>query len=145
MGDGSDIYAVNARYTHEHQRLAASLFLGNAANLTNTFDDFRFDASYYRDNTYGGTIGFFTTSGSADALIYAGNTALKPNSTGFTFQADGTVFGHDMSVLGGRFNLRVGLQYTVYTKFDGASSNYDGTGRNASDNNTLRIFLWTAL
>jgi hypothetical protein len=50
-----------------------------------------------------------------------------------------------MSMLGGRFNLRAGLQYTLYTKFDGAASNYDGFGRSASDNNTLRLFVWTAL
>src|SRR6267378_7696137 len=42
-------------------------------------------------------------------------------------------------------NARVGLQYTVYTKYDGASINYDGTGRNASDNNTLYLFLWLAI
>jgi hypothetical protein len=42
-------------------------------------------------------------------------------------------------------NARVGLQYTVYTKYDGASTNYDGTGRNASDNNTLYLFLWLAI
>jgi hypothetical protein len=41
--------------------------------------------------------------------------------------------------------VRVGLQYTIYDKFDGASSNYDGTGRNASDNNTLYLFLWAAI
>jgi hypothetical protein len=45
---------------------------------------------------------------------------------------------------GTRVNLRVGLQYVAYTKFNGASSNFDGAGHNASDNNTLRIFLWTA-
>jgi hypothetical protein len=28
--------------------------------------------------------------------------------------------------------------------FDGASKNYDNTGRNASDNNTFRLFAWVA-
>ena len=69
----------------------------------------------------------------------------SPDSSGVTFQIDGTVFGRDMDTLGGRFNLRIGLQYTVYTKFDGAASNYDGLGRNAANNNTLRLFVWTAL
>lgn len=144
-GDGSDIYTVDARYTHEHQRLAASKILLSAANLTDSLDDFRLSASYYRDNTFGGTVGFFDTWGSSDALLYAGSTTLRPDSSGFMFQIDGTLFGRDMSVLGGRFNLRAGLQYTAYTKFDGASTNYDGTLRNASDNNILRLFVWTAL
>ena len=33
------------------------------------------------------------------------------------------------SAPGGRFNLRAGLQYTIYTKFDGAGTNYDGLGQ----------------
>jgi hypothetical protein len=93
----------------------------------------------------GGTIGVFNTWGSADQILYASNNAIKPNSTGFTFQVDGTLFGRDKSQMDGRLNLRVGVQYTVYTKFDGARTNFNGTGRNASDNNTLRIFTWLAL
>ena len=108
-------------------------------------DDVRFDLSYYWHNTVGGTVQLFNTWGSSDPLLYADNATFKPDSTGITFQVDGTLFGHDMSVLGGRFNLRAGLQYTVYTKFNGAGTNYDGLGHDASDNNTLRIFLWTAL
>ena len=42
-------------------------------------------------------------------------------------------------------NLRMGLQYTAYQRFNGASANYDGFGRAASDNNTLFAFLWMAL
>jgi len=145
MGDGSNIYGVNARYTHEDQNLAATHLLGGAAKASNSLQDIRFDASYYWHNTVGGTIQLFNTWGSSDALLYADSAAFKPDSTGITFQVDGTLFGHDMSMLGGRFNLRAGMQYTIYTKFDGAGTNYDGLGRNASDNDTLRIFLWTAL
>jgi hypothetical protein len=144
-GDSTAIYGVNLRYTREHQHLAASMLLGGAANLTNDLNAFNADASYYWHNTFGGTIGFFDSWGSADPLLYAGSALAKPDSTGFTFQIDGTVFGRDMALLDGRFNIRAGLQYVVYTKFNGAHSNYDGLGSNAPDNNTLRIFLWTAL
>jgi hypothetical protein len=60
------------------------------------------------------------------------------------FQLDGTPFGASPSSLGTRFNIRAGLQYVVYTKFNGASTNYAG-GRNASDNNALRLFIWFAM
>ena len=60
------------------------------------------------------------------------------------FQVDATPFGGENDYFGRHLNLRVGLQYTVYTKFDGSSHNFDGTGRNASDNNTLRVFAWFA-
>ena len=33
-------------------------------------------------------------------------------------------------------------QYTAYQKFNGASTNYDGFGRNARDNNTLYVVAW---
>ncbi len=36
------------------------------------------------------------------------------------------------------------LQYTLYTEFNGARRNYDGFGRNASDNNTLYAVFWIA-
>jgi hypothetical protein len=57
---------------------------------------------------------------------------------------DATPFGGANPTLGARINLRVGLQYVVFSKFNGASSNFDGLGHDASDNNTVRLFLWTA-
>jgi hypothetical protein len=39
-------------------------------------------------------------------------------------------------------NLRLQFQYVLYNKFNGSSSNYDGFGRQASDNNTLYIVTW---
>lgn len=35
--------------------------------------------------------------------------------------------------------LKLTLQYTVYNKFNGSNSGYDGFGRSASDNNTLYL------
>jgi hypothetical protein len=143
-GDGANIYQVNAAYTNEYQSLNASSLL-HASNPNDTLNDFRVDASYYWQNTIGGTVQAFDTWGSADRLLYAGNAAFKPDSTGFVFQVDGTPFGVKSSSLGPRFNIRAGLQYTLYTKFNGATSNFNGFGRNASDNNALRIFLWFAM
>jgi hypothetical protein len=36
-------------------------------------------------------------------------------------------------------NVDLAAQYTGYWTFNGRSMNYDGSGRNASDNNTLYI------
>lgn len=144
-GDGTDTYAVNARYTHEDQDLNASYLLDNASRRSNSLDEFRIDGSYYWHNMIGGTIGVFDTWGSTDPLFYAGSRTFKPDSQGFILQIDGTPFGRPDSNADPRFNLRIGLQYVAYTSFNGAGSNYDGTGRSASDNNTLRIFTWLAL
>ena len=40
--------------------------------------------------------------------------------------------------------VKLGLQYTAYFKFDGATTNYDGAGHNASNNNMLFAYLWFA-
>lgn len=42
-------------------------------------------------------------------------------------------------------SVKISLQYTIYNKFNGASSNYDGFGRDASDNNTLYALVWAML
>jgi hypothetical protein len=40
-------------------------------------------------------------------------------------------------------NMRIGLQYTLWDKFDGASTNFNGAGRNAHNNNTIFVYAWT--
>jgi hypothetical protein len=145
MGDGSNVYTVNARYTHEQQDLHASGILGGAAFASNHLNDARIDLAYSWQSTWGATVAAFDTWGSRDPLLYADNRTFTPDSSGFILQADYTAFGGADAPLGGRFNLRVGVQYFIYTKFNGATSNYDGLGHSASDNNTLRLFLWVAL
>jgi hypothetical protein len=139
-----DVITANFRYTNEGERLDASQALGNAANDHNTLNDVRFDASYYWRSQIGLTVGVFDTTGSSDAFLYGANRTLKPDTSGVTVQLDGTPFGNGNSPLGKRFNLRLGVQYTAYTEFDGASRNYDTFGANAGDNNTFRLFAWVA-
>jgi hypothetical protein len=144
LGKGDNIVTANARYTHEAQRLAASQSLGQATNAVDSLDEFVVNGSYYWKNTVGLTVSHFQDWGSRDPLLYAGNRTSKPDSDGFIFQLDGTPFGKADPPFGTRVNLRVGLQYFVYTKFNGASANFDGLGRSASDNNALRLFIWGA-
>jgi hypothetical protein len=141
--DGENIYQVNAIYTHEAQNLNASALLG-ASRQSDSLNDFRADLSYYWHNMIGGAVGYFNTRGTADPTLYVDSSTFKPDSSGFMFQIDATPFGNQPSSLGPRFNVCFGVQYRVLTKFDGASSNYDGLGHNASDNNTLRVFTWFA-
>ena len=143
MGDG-DVITVDTRYTDEQQTLNASYLLGLAQNRRDDLRDFRADLSYYWRNRIGGTVAVFRTTGSADDLLYTGDRTFKPDSTGVTLQADATPFGDGKGPLGGRMNLRVGVQYTFYPEFDGARRNYDGAGANAGNNNTLRVFTWIA-
>jgi hypothetical protein len=145
--DSRNIYQLNMRYIHESQALDATFALGNSTNPSNTLEEFEADLSYYWHNQIGFTVGYFSNWGSADALLYAGNRTVRPDSAGFILQLDGTPFGSGdtVSFFGNHLNLRVGLQYRLFTQFDGAASNFDGAGSNSSGNDTFRIFTWVAL
>lgn len=136
-----DVITLNGRYTYENQHLDASTALGLAAHPRQTLQDIRFDASYYWRDKVGFTIQVFDTWGSPDDLLFEANRRNRPDSSGILLQVDDTPFGNGRSPLGPAFNLRVGTQYTDYFQFDGAATNFDRVGRNASDNNTLRIFV----
>jgi len=144
-GDGSNVYQINMRYTNEHQSLDATYALGGSTNAADTLEEFEADASYYWQNQVGLTAGYFSNWGSTDSLLYAGNRTGKPNSAGFIFQLDGTPFGQTASTFGNHLNLRLGVQYRLFTQFDGATKNYDGAGSNSSGNGAFRVFTWLAL
>ena len=78
------------------------------------------------------------------ALASLSSRTGKPNTSGFIVQADWTPFGKEDSPHSPLLNLRLGLQYTGYFKFNGASNNYDGFGRDASDNNAVYGFMSVA-
>ncbi|TAL74381.1 MAG: hypothetical protein EPN88_03865 [Bacteroidetes bacterium] len=94
---------------------------------------------YYRSHwgDIGGSTGYFSTTGKTDQLLYSsrpvdGSRTGSPNSNGFIFETDYRPW--EMT--------KISLQYVIYNKFNGAHSNYDGFGRNASDNNTLYALVW---
>ena len=134
--------AFNARLVRETQNLAASEALGDATNASGRLTEFVGSGSYFWHNTYGGTVGLFRTTGTGDELRYADNRTNKPNSSGYTLELNWTPFADGGRSFSPYVNLRVGLQYTGYTRFDGARTDYDGNGRNASDNNTTRLYTW---
>jgi hypothetical protein len=119
---------VHASYINEKAEWDPA---AGAANSSDNLHTFKVDGTYYRNRTFGGTISYFSTTGGSDAGIYATSTA-KPNSEGMVYELDYLPW----------LNTKFTLQYTAYSKFDGASSNYDGSGRNASDNNTLYLSAW---
>ena len=89
------------------------------------------------------------TNGNGDATRYSpepvtGSRSGSPDSRGYMVQADWTPWGKANSWGSPWANVRLGVQYVDYTRFNGGSKNYDGFGRSASDNNTLFLFAWWA-
>jgi hypothetical protein len=145
---GSDNLSANFRYEHERADLRASCALGfigvdhDLACGRYHLDELRAAVRYTLHDRVGLTFSGFSITGSRNTNVFEGDGS--PNSNGLTGQIDYTFWPASNSPLGPRFNARVGIQYTLYGKFNGARHNFDGMGANATDNNALRLFTWIA-
>lgn len=149
LGD-THIVTFDGIYLHEHQALNGTTGISNDSNGTGFGSGFglnqvRATTSYWYENTYGATVAWQKTFGAANPVLYgplpvSGSRNAKPNSNAFIFELSYVPFGKTGSWGSPLANLRLGVSYTAYTQFNGASHNYDGFGRNASDNNTLFLY-----
>ncbi|WP_321937697.1 cytochrome C [Paraburkholderia sp. J8-2] len=123
---------AQALYVRENIHDPNNFVLGDSTS--GNLNSLRLKASYVYQNKYGISLSFFNTTGSPDSVAYAGSANFSPNTQGWTPE----IFWIPVQY------LRIGLQYTHFTKYLGASTNYDGNGRNASSNDTLFLYLWAA-
>jgi hypothetical protein len=104
-------------------------FYSTAANpgVSDTTTASRAKFTYTYQAKYGGSLSFFNLTGTA-------NNQGDPSTSGMTYEA----------FFIPKQNIRIGAQYTTYSTYQGASTNYDGAGRNASDNNSMFLYVWFA-
>jgi hypothetical protein len=145
-------HALSADFAviHERQTLDASFAAGASAANSDHLNSVTLDVTYAYRQTWVASAGLFSTSGSADMGLYtpapvSGSLTGSPDSRGYLVQLEYVPFGKLGSFARPWLNLRVGLQYTGYQRFNGAGANYDGFGRSASDNDTVFGFFWFAL
>ena len=152
--DDIHVFTIDGFYDYEDQYLQGSSDVLNpsysSSRASNRLNEYKEWATYYYTETYGGTVAFDKIWGNRNELLYntgandsTGSAKGSPNSTSFIFEADWVPFGKPDSFLHPFLNWKLGVQYTLYTQFNGSGKNYDGFGRSASDNNTLFVFLWT--
>lgn len=142
---GGDKHTVtfNGLYLTERQRLDATYAAGISSNLHDSLRALNLNASYWYRNTWGITLGEFADDGSRDLALY-GNDG-RPDTRGSVVELDWNPFGKADSWMQPFANVRLGLQYTWYTRFSGLVTNIDGAGRRASDNDTLYLYAWVSL
>ncbi len=126
-------------YIIEKQYLDATYAFGGSEYPELNLNSFKFDANYNLPFGMAFTLGYFFTNGDKDALIYTatpvnGYNTSSPNSSGLIAQITYLPW----------LNTQFSLQYVAYNKFNGATNNYDGFDRNASDNDTIYIVGWVA-
>jgi hypothetical protein len=143
IGD-EHLITVAATHIRESMTLDASFATKATANPSNSLTTSRAWMTYYYRRRIGGTLGYFSTSGSSDTGLYPAN---PPDGPGVVTSANGSPDTRgwiaEVNYLPW-LNVKISAQYTSYSKFNGAGSNYDGVGRNASDNNTAYLLLWFA-
>jgi len=135
---------VEASYIREFQNLSTSFALGNSSNSHNHLDTARVKASYFYDHVYGINVAYFNISGTPDATLYSFSNNGSPNSDGWIFEANYIPFSNGGPSWWPWLNTRIGLQYTLYNHFNGGTTNFDGAGRNAGQNNTLYLYALIA-
>jgi hypothetical protein len=148
-GSGPHAVSANASFIHEHRRLDASFANGASDAASNELHTLRADVSYTFQHTWNATAAGFDIRGTTNSGLYepaplSGSNDSSPNSRGYILQLEYVPFGKKDSIGRPWINFRVGVEYTGYTKFNGAATNYDGFGRDASQNNTLFTYFWAA-
>ncbi|MBV8060224.1 MAG: hypothetical protein JO126_01910 [Alphaproteobacteria bacterium] len=142
MADMHNMWSLHGNFIHEKQYLDASNALSQSDNPTDYLNTLKADVTYTIDDTIVPTVGYFRTTGSRDATLYQNQTGDpnnngSPASEGFTMDLAYVPFGKpDSSFNWG--NMRLALEYTAYTRFN-------GTSKNASDNNVLFANMVIAL
>jgi hypothetical protein len=137
IGD-DHIFSAQARYIYEKQTLNATAAANPGLDPDNTLKSLRIGGSYFYQRQLGGSVAYFSTMGDTNPTLYATSTG-SPNTNGWAFEADYLPWQ----------NVKLAIQYILYTKFDGSSGSTSYTvaptvSRTASDNNTLYIFAWIA-
>ena len=128
---------LHSSFINEKRSLKATFDAGDSANEKVNLNSFKVDGTVYFQKGFAATIGYFTVSGDQDEGLYtpepvSGNRTGVPNSNGFIAQIDFLPW----------YNTNFSLQYTYYTKFNGAKTDYDGFGRSAMDNNAIYLLVW---
>ena len=133
----SKMLSIYGTYIYENQSLDASYAAGDAARKSNHLNTFRLNGLYNLGKQLGLGLGYFFIRGSSDPLLYpleeeTGSRNGSPDSDGFIGQVNYYPWE----------NVRLSLQYIAYLKFNGSRSDYDGTGRDAADNNSAYLLAW---
>ena len=136
---------------------------GGSTNVTNYLTSFKTSASYVWSNMIGGTAGYFHVTGTNDDILYGnmwtssvagGSRYGSPLGKGMNFDVFYMPWSYGAPGPWPWLNMKLGLTYTHYFQLYGGTNNFDGQwpyfngsvwrAHNASDNNTLLLYSWTA-
>ena len=126
-------------YIRQNADLCASLgqcVTGSTPGAPNSnhLNSFLPNVEFHYGNRLTGTFGWFETSGTVNPALFSpvpvtGSANGDPRSAGYILNVSYWPWQ----------NLQLAAQYTGYTRFNGGTTNYDGSLRNANGNNTVYL------
>jgi hypothetical protein len=130
----TDVLSVRGTYIHEDSALNGSFAAGTASEINHHLDTVQANAEYHFGNRVSFATGWFSITGTPDPLLYApapvtGSANGDPRSNGYILNLSWWPV----------MNIQLAAQYTGYLRFNGAATNYDGAGRNATGNNSIYL------
>ena len=130
----NDVLSFRGTCIRENSSLVATFNNMGAAQPGHHLNTVQGNVEYHFGTRFSGAGGFFNTTGTADATLFApgaisGSRNGSPASTGYILNLSWWP----------QQNIDLAVQYTGYTRFNGAGTNYDGLGRNASANNSTYL------
>ena len=128
----NDVLSFRGTYIRENSSLGATFDAGGAAQPGHHLNTLQGNVEYHYGTKLSGTFALFKVTGTADPLLYPqgavfGSANGDPHSTGYILNLSWWP----------EQNIDLAAQYTGYTRFNGAGTNYDGAGRNAGGNNAV--------
>jgi hypothetical protein len=128
------VLSFRGTYIRENSTLRATFAALGADQVDHHLDTGNANVEYHFGNRLSGAFGWFMTSGTVDPVLYpqaalTGSANGSPRSAGYIANVSWWPLQ----------NIDLAVQYTGYTRFNGGSTNYDGSGRNANDNNTIYL------
>jgi hypothetical protein len=128
----NDVLSIRGTYIRENSSLDATFASGGTSLLRHHLNTVQGNVEYHYGTKLSGTVGLFSVTGTPDPLLFpqaavSGSANGDPRSNGYVLNVSWWP----------QQNIDLAVQYTGYLRFNGAQTNYDGAGRQASGNNTV--------
>ena len=129
-----DVISLRGAYVRENSSLVGIFGQDGASQSAHNLRLLTANAEYHFGNIFSSALGWNKVTGTTDELLYApasvtGSANGSPNSTSYTANLSWWPIQ----------NFQVAAQYTGYPRFNGGAMDYDGSGRNARQNNTVYL------
>lgn len=131
-----DVVSLRGTYIRENSSLAATFAAGGAAFPHHHLNTVQGNVEYHFGTKLSGAVGLIHIDGTTDPVLF------PPGPVSGSANGDPLSSGYILSLSWWPVqNIGLTAQYTGYSRFNGLQTDYDGSGRNASGNNSVYLLV----